>query len=161
MCSCKSSAKNLQKFCRFFCNFFAANFLQFFCKIFVNWFGIRTKGTHFRVTSRRGCWMIDSWPLVLFFFWKKIFSHFLQKICKKIAKKCNFFAIFCKIFVNWFGIRTIGTHFRVTSRRGCWMIDRWRLSYLKFQGIYMFFFGSFWFWITSYYIFGSLVRLSF
>ena len=86
----------LQLFCNFFaiflqlfCNFFAI-FLQFFCKIFVNWFGIRTKGIHFRVTSRRGCWMIDSWPLVLFFFWKNFFTFFaknLQKCFTRFAKK--------------------------------------------------------------------------
>ena len=136
MCSCKNSAKNLQKFCRFFCKIFAtflqlfcnffATFLQFFCnffaiflqfffKIFVNWFGIRTKGIHFRVTSRRGCWMIDSWPLVLFFFWKNFCTFFaknlqknckkiakkLQKSCKKIAKKsAKFLQIFCRIFAT-------------------------------------------------------------
>ena len=52
MCSCKKSAKNLQKFCRFFCKFFAI-LLQFFCNCFANflqnWFGIRIKGSHFRV----------------------------------------------------------------------------------------------------------------
>ena len=33
MCSCKNSAKNLQKFCRFFCKIFAT-FLQLFCNFF-------------------------------------------------------------------------------------------------------------------------------
>ena len=85
MCSCKNSAKNLQKFCRFFYN----NFLQNFCKFFANWFGIRRKGTHFQVNvlfSRRGCWMIDSWPLVLFFFWKMC-KKFAKKFAKKFEKK--------------------------------------------------------------------------
>ena len=85
MCSCKNSAKILQIFFQLYCNFFAT-FLQFFFKIFVNWFGIRTKGTHFWVTSRRGCWMIDSWPLVLSFFWK-IFADFCKKCTKKLKKK--------------------------------------------------------------------------
>ena len=118
MCSCKNSAKNLQKFCRFFfkifatflqfffqffCKFFAI-FFQFFFKIFVNWFGIRTKGIHFWVTSRRGCWMIDSWPLVLFFFWNKCAKN-LQKNCKKLQKNWKKIAKklhkICKIFADF------------------------------------------------------------
>ena len=82
----------LATFWQLFGNFFAI-FLQFFLKIFLNWFGIRTKGIHFQVTSRRGCWMIDSWPLVLFFFWKC--EKNLQKICKKIEKNLQ---KSCKIF---------------------------------------------------------------
>ena len=127
ICSCKKIAKilqkvvikNLQNFCRFFtttfckifaiflqqfCNFFAI-FLQFFCNFFANWFGIRIKGTHFQVNilfSGRGCWMIDSWPLVLFFFFKMskkskkknlkiFFKKFKKKLKKKLQKSCKKF----------------------------------------------------------------------
>ena len=44
MCSCKNSAKNLQKFCRFFCKIFATflqllcNFFAIFLQIFCNFF---------------------------------------------------------------------------------------------------------------------------
>ena len=115
MCRCENSAKNLQ-FCRFFCNNFLKNFckfwpifLQIFCKFFANWFGIRTKGTHFQVNilfSRRGCWMINSWPLFLFYFLKcaknlqKKFAKKLKQIAKKLQKNCKKLQKIAKILQN-------------------------------------------------------------
>ena len=107
MCSRKNSAKNLQKFCRFFCKIFAT-FLQFFCNFFAiffqfffNFFSIFLQidlglGQKVPIFGLIFFWFAIFQKRLLndrfmtsssFLFLKKIFSHFLQKICKKIAKK--------------------------------------------------------------------------
>ena len=96
MCSCKNSAKNLQKFCRFFakflqlfCNFFAT-FLQFFCKFFaknVKKFFQKKKRTrgHESIIQQPLLEVTRKWiPFVLI---PNQFAKKLQKDCKKIAKK--------------------------------------------------------------------------
>ena len=153
MCSCKNSAKNLQKFCRFFYN----NFLQNFCKFFANWFGIRRKGTHFQVNvlfSRRGCWMIDSWPLVLFFFWKmckkfakkfakkfekknwKKIAKNLQKIFKKIEKKFQNFAK-CRTYADDIPFCSIFTYFQYSLKHDLELrvIKKWISTILGLNGV--------------------------
>ncbi len=111
MCSCKNSAKNLQKFCRFFCKIFAtflqlfcnffAIFLQFFCKFFAIFLQNFCKliwdqdkrypfSGYFQKRLLNDRFMTSSSFLFLkkflHIFCKK-FAKKLQKSCKKIAKK--------------------------------------------------------------------------
>ena len=94
--------------------------------------------------------MIDSWPLVLFFFWKmckkfekkfeknwKKIEKKSQKICKKIAKRF----LLCKIFAKFLQILNLHTDFRpreesvneVVSQIGKHQITGWISGWMTGQ----------------------------
>ena len=97
---CKKSAKILQIFLQFFCNFFAT-FLQFFCnffaiflKFFCEFFSINVKKFFQKKKRTRGHESIIQQPLlevtrkwIPFVLIPNQFTKILKKNCKKIAKK--------------------------------------------------------------------------